>query len=819
MQKKYLISPFIFLLFCIQADGSRLTGRITDEKQIPIPFVNIYITGTSIGTTANIDGDYFLDLKSGVYDISIRMIGFKLEHRKVIIGETDVKLDIQMVPESFNLREVTVKANAEDPAYRIIREAQKKRKYYKENVNDFSSNAYVKSTQRLLSYPKRFMGSEVDLSEFVDTVSGIFYLSESVSNLFYKKPEKYKEKMISSKVSGSARTYSFNQASDVLIDLYDNLVKIGELTPRGIVSPISSNAMFFYTYRLESTYIENGLHINKISVIPKRASDPVFTGTVYITDDSWRIYSADLFITGSQQMEFIDTFRIRQNFILLEKDLWLPFSHQLSYSFNVFGFRGNGIVTGIFSDYDLKPDFAKSFFGNELLSIDASANKKDSSYWSDVRPAPLTLDEQSDYKRKDSTRVIRESKPYRDSVDRKNNKFTGGALISGYSHENSFANTTWTISSPLQQIFFNTVEGWNARMYYSYKKEFGEDDRREYTIKPSLRYGFSNGHLNGGLEADYLYNTHKLARVNLEAGKAVMQFNDKEPISDMTNSIYSLWAEKNFMKLYEKKFISIGHKSELLNGLGLGVKMEYADRHSLVNSTSIKFVNDPSRKYLSNDPYYLSSDSLRFKEHKAFILDATLVIRLNQQYISRPEGKYNVGSKYPSLRLNYRKGMQALGSAVDFDFYKLSISDNVNLGLIGKLAFQLSYGDFINTRKLYPQDFRHFNGNKTIFSQFRLDDFRNLEYYQFSTTHSYFEGHAEYNLGGFILNKIPLLRKLKLQEVVTVHLLDTKEFNRFVEVTAGVEKLKLFRFEVVSSFANGRRGAIGFVFGIKRIIG
>jgi hypothetical protein len=286
------------------------------------------------------------------------------------VGAQPVQLDIHLSTESVSLKEVTIHGNAEDPAYEIIRNAQEKRKYYRDQVSLYSTNAYVKSTQRLLNYPKRLLGQDVNIGDQVDTVTNIFYLSESVSELSYKAPGHYKEKMISSKVSGEPRTYSFNQATDVLISFYDNLVSISGLTPRGLVSPIAGNSIFFYKFRLEGTFTDNGVTVNKISVIPRRTSDPVFSGTIYITDQTWRIYSVDLMITKAQQMELIDTFHVQQNFIKVSEEVWMPFSHQLDYSFNVFGFKGDGVVLGVFSDYNLHPFVGKRFFTAEVLSVD-----------------------------------------------------------------------------------------------------------------------------------------------------------------------------------------------------------------------------------------------------------------------------------------------------------------------------------------------------------------------------------------------------------------------------------------------------------------
>ena len=314
----YFIRLILVSLLCIsfcESNAAKLTGLITDENNQPLPFVIVYISGTSVGTTANPDGYYTLELQNGSYDISFRLIGYSLLTKKVEINNQAVELNVKMLNESIKLKEVNISANTEDPAYAIIRAAQAKRIFYLEQVKLYKTHAYVKSTQRLSEHPKKVLGQKVDIGDEVDSLTGIFYLSESVSELYFKEPKNFKEIMISSKVSGSPKTYSFNQSTDVLLSFYESLVNIEGLTPRGIVSPIAGNSIFYYKFRHEGTFSENGVLINKISVIPKRRYDPVFTGTIYIAEDTWRLYSVDLQITREQQMEFVDTFRIRQNFL------------------------------------------------------------------------------------------------------------------------------------------------------------------------------------------------------------------------------------------------------------------------------------------------------------------------------------------------------------------------------------------------------------------------------------------------------------------------------------------------------------------------
>lgn len=823
--KNYLKLFFCILLISgihinVDATSLKLSGIVTEENGASIPFANVYIEGTSKGTTTNIEGKYTLELEPGTYIIVYRFIGFKQKKEQITIANSPVVKDLILSPEAYQLNEVKIVAGAEDPAYAIIRQAQKKRKDYANEVEEYKSNVYIKSTQKLLSYPKKIFGQKVEIDEFVDTVTNIFYLSESVSELSFKLKDHTKEEMISSTVSGQPKAYSFNKASDLLVSFYENLIQIGGLTPRGIVSPISASALFYYDYRLEGTFVENGYTVNKIKVIPKRKSDPVFTGDIFILDDSWRFHSIDLQITTAQQIQVIDTFRIKQSFVPVEKEQWMLFNTQYAYHFSIFGFVGNGIVLGIFSQYQLHPDFPKGYFSGEVLKVKKESNTKDSLYWESYRPVPLTNDEKVDYQRKDSTRVIYESREYLDSMDSKYNKFKLSNIITGYTHSNSFKHTQYSTSSFLENIQFNSVEGWNTVLTLDYSKLWEEPTDHSLKISPSLRYGFSNEHWNGKVEASYSYNDERHSILKLEGGTDVVQFNANNPINPFVNSMYSLLARKNYMKIYEKQYLRLGHESEIFNGVRFGIAGEYADRIPLRNTTSYAIASTGDRIYTSNVPNFpYFFDGFEFPRNQSLSIEGELRIRFKQQYISRPEGKYILGSKYPELKISYKKGIKTGITDTDYDLIRASVKDDIKVGLLGDLTYVIAAGKFLRFDALYFMDSHHFNGNQTWFSAFRTEDFLNLDYYRYSTTMPYLEGHVRHNFGGFLLNKIPLIRKLKLNEVAAVHYLYTDPLNHYTEVSLGIEKLNFIRLEVYTSFAENKRGPIGILFGIRRSIG
>ena len=90
--------------------------------------------------------------------------------------------------------------------------------------------------------------------------------------------------------------------------------------------------MFSYKYKLVGMFFEDGQRINSIQEIPKRKHDPVFSGIINIMEDSWRIHSLQLVLTKDAQIDFVDTLRINQLFVPIDKDIWFQFSNKFTFT-------------------------------------------------------------------------------------------------------------------------------------------------------------------------------------------------------------------------------------------------------------------------------------------------------------------------------------------------------------------------------------------------------------------------------------------------------------------------------------------------------
>lgn len=817
MKKNLVIILCCLFLNDFLAQTYIVSGKITDDKKQGLPFSSVLVKGTTIGTNTNVDGEYTLKLASGEYDLIYQYVGYKKKVEHVSVTQNLTK-NIVLNPESYELKEVVVK-DGEDPAYAVIRHAIKKRKYYLNEVDAFTCKAYIKGLQRLKDFPKKMAkllnNISVNDNKIDSTLLGVVYLSESETKYHFRKPADEKEIMYSSKVSGDNKAFSFNQVSDMKFNLYENLITLDGLSDRPFISPISENALFSYRYKLLGTTFEDGKMINKIEITPKRKTDPCFRGIIYIQENTWRVHSADVFLTKDAKIDFVDTLYIKQLNAPVNDTTWMPTSLNLTFNFKIIGFVGDGYFNAIFSEYDLHPVFPKKFFKNEVLKVEEGANKKDTSYWTESRPVPLTNEEANDYRKKDSIANIKNSSHYKDSVDKKGNKFTFSDLITGYSYNKSakqfHLNTSGLLTSGLQ---YNTVEGANASIKFSINKQY--DDRRSHNILADTRYGFSNYLWGSNISWNYVHKPEKFETYTVKLGTGTTQFNNTGPINPTINTSYTLFNNDNFMKLYKKTYASFSYRRELINGLIANFNTEYAERSSLKNTADYLWIDNPNKLFTSNDPLKPHTDDSSFAINNSFIVEIGASIRFKQKYYSRPHEKVIIGSKFPILNIAYTKAIAGLNTKADYDLVRMSIDDNIKLGLIGTFVYKLKAGYFITHKYMEFMDYKHFNGNQTILANNDyLNSFKLLPYYTYSTKDWYAEAHGEHHFNGFIFNKIPLLKKTRMQEVVGGHVLFNDKADQYYEINFGIEHiLQIIRLDYVLGYGPQNNFNQGFVIGL-----
>lgn len=795
---------FLITLSSAFAQQAAISGKITGENNKAIPFASVYIKNTTKGTSANSEGEYILQLKPGNYEVQYKAVGYARQSQKVNLTASQV-VNVILKTETYQLNDVVVKAGGEDPAYAIIRKAIKKRKAHLNEVNAFTAEVYIKGLQKLLSAPKKFMGFDVQKAARENGLDsnrrGIVYLSESESKYSFTRPNNVHEEMISSKVSGSNQAFSFNRASDISVNFYENIQTWGGISNRPVISPIADNALFYYNYKYIGFSTENGETIDKIQVIPKRGYDACFQGYIYILEDSWRIYSLDFYITKKQNINFVDTLKINEQFFPVSAKAWMPSSVKFEFTGGLLGFKIGGYFISIYKDYDLNPTFTKDEF-KEVLKITKNVNKKDSLFWENERPVPLTQEEKTDYTKKEILAKKRESKPYLDSLDKSDNKFKPTSLLlNSYHHRNRYEHEYFNFDPILTSIRFNTVEGFAIKYNASYSKMIDSAENRYLYIAAKAGYGFSDHIVTGGLSGSVPLKSFTLG---FNAGSDVVDLNNTNPIAPIVNSLHSLLRRENYEKLYQKQSLAVTIYKRISGGWQANAGVEWADRKWLPNATSYSFTNRANRQYTSNNPYIPSEDVPLFPENQSFKLTLRTTYDFSDKYETYPTGRRYLPSPYPTIGLSYVKGISGvLGSDVDYDLLSADISKtNINTGVLGYTSFYISAGKFLNNNSLFYPDYKQFSGNQAVVYRGGIDHFLLLDYYTFSTYTEFLEGHVEQNFSGFILNKIPLIRKLKLQEIVDINYLSTPTLKNYTELGVGVQYLG-FRLMYGRSYNSG----------------
>jgi hypothetical protein len=815
--KNYL--PLIILLFLSQfvsAQQYTISGKITGNNE-SLPFASVYLKGTTKGVNSNDEGNYLIKLDKGYYTLVVQHIGFSKQEFEIELDNNKI-LNVNLKPDGISLNEIVVKAG-EDPAYPIIRKAIKKRKKYSGQVTEYSCQSYIKGLQRLINIPEKFKklikitsGQKLD-----STLYGVVYLSESESNYYFKAPNKEKEIMFSSRVSGESKSFSFNNLSQMKFNFYENLISIKGLSDRPFISPLNGSAFLYYKFKLLGTINEDGKTFNKIEVKPKRQTDPCFTGIIYIQENSWRITGIDLKLFKSNKIKFVDTLAIKQLYApVLGDSIWMPVNYNFGFYFKFFGISGDGYFNAVVKNYNLKPELNDKFFNNEIILVEDGANKKDSNYWNNNRPAPLTLEENKDYRKKDSSEKVKNTDRYKDSIDKKRNKLNISNLLLGYNYKKTKKSLTVNIPGILTNgIQYNTVEGLNLSYNFSVNKEY--ENLKAHRFNGKLRYGTSNYLWGGEVGYNYFFNPKKFSRIGIKVKSIAEQYNQADPISPLANSIYSLLKNENYMKVFKESGIESSYFSELSNGLFLTSNIKYVKRDPLKNTSDILLIDDKSKLFSSNDPRNeLTHDSM-FKSNNALTAEIVFSIRFKQKYVSTPNQKIITGSKYPRLSLGYKKAIPILNATANYDLASAMIYDDLNLGLLGRLGFRLKGGMFLNTKKLLFMDFKYFLGNQTLFNtNDYLSSFRLLPYYTYSADKWFVESHAEHHFNGFIVNKIPLVKKLPIQEVAGFHLLMSNKLEQYYEINFGIENIfNAIRLDYVLGYGINKKISSGFTIGIN----
>ncbi len=842
--------------------GQEIRGRITNEKNEPIAFATIYVPALHKGTTANMEGEYHLLLSSGDHDLVFQYLGYVTQNVKVNLNSAIVHLDIRLANQTYNLAEVIVTASGEDPAYYIMRKAISLSGYYLKQVSEYTARTYLKGTGVALKIPallrKQLRNEGIE--------PGKYFVTETISDIHYREGEPLQTNVLSTRSSGMDNQTDPMQF--VTLSLYQDI--------SGIISPLSRNAFQVYRFKLDGTFVEDGYTINKISVIPRRKGQDLYKGTIFIREGSWNIHSVDLKVEQKmidirirqvyQQINPLVWMPVSHDFDILFEALGASVSYRYLVSVNDYKVVLNQTVDHSFyakmlaeeqlempevqpisshvttpvattdsrkkkiealmAEPELSNKDAREL--NKLIRMEANANKEKPSlevkprnteiadsarlrpvdYWKQHRPVPLTKEELASFDEKDTDSV---------SVDttKRKAKWVNELMFGSTQRKLS---ERWKLKhnglAGISSFSFNTVDGLRITKTAAFEYDGPEGDQLK--LSAAADYAFSRAWFGGVVGVDYLYKPFSRSSIGLSAGRTTSDFNESDGIQPLFNSVTTLMARQNFMKIYEKDFLKLVHEMDVVNGLVLKLSAEFADRKQLENNTDFYFASLFGDRYTANFPGITSSRPMLTADHKAFIFAGSLSFTARHYYRLEGKRKKMLYSFYPTLVLNWRQGISGIGgSEAVFQHLEAGIKQGFTIRLAGRFDYEVKAGTFLNRSKPYFADYKHFNNDPLWIGAAGGNAFYGLDFYQRSTVNPYVAGNIQYNHSRILIKRLPFLANSLVRERLFMGYIATRDEMPYLEAGYGVSQLfLLFNLDVVTSISGGRHHYTGFRIGV-----
>jgi len=321
---------FFSSLFTITTYSQGIKGRLTDIRNIPVPFAAVYDETTYVGTTSNAEGYYDLKLEPGKHSIVYKALGYYMARKQITTSDQYVLLDIQLNEQAVQLKEVIVTPGKEDPAYAIMRKVIGLAPYHLNQVKEYTADVYLRGTIHIIKIPK-IIAKHTEINGKKNAIkNGDVFLQESINQIHFQAPDKYDQKVLSYHSTFPGNNNDVNPMEIISSSFYQP--EIDEF-----ISPLAPNAFSFYTYRYEGFFDEGRNTIFKIKVTPKRNSQQLMKGYLYIVDKLWCLHSAD----ASVHMFFGDL-SYKTIYSPVKNKAWLPISYQ---------FYVDAAIMGIKADY------------------------------------------------------------------------------------------------------------------------------------------------------------------------------------------------------------------------------------------------------------------------------------------------------------------------------------------------------------------------------------------------------------------------------------------------------------------------------------
>ncbi|WP_124397075.1 DUF5686 and carboxypeptidase-like regulatory domain-containing protein [Thermaurantimonas aggregans] len=407
-------SKILFVLLCklfiYSAFSQSFSGILIDAQTGErLPFGNIVVKNSKRGTSSDIEGRFQLVLLPTDSVLIFSYAGYEKLELNIRKASCTVNCTIALKPTSLLIAEVKVYPG-ENPALRIISQVRNnKDRNDPEGLDSYYYKAYNKLVIAFDTNDLKVIRDSIN-PEKIDSFAlraiefsnrQYLFLSESVSERRYLKPNKVNETVLASRISGIKNPlFSILATQLQSFSFYRDEFELFNIT---LDNPISKKAENQYFYLIEDTLYDrpDADTVFVISFRPRPGHEhKSMKGLLYIATPDYAI--ANVIASPAKQQNF--SVSIQQ---LYEKTTGRWFPMQLNSDFKILNVAINGLslygsMRSYHRDIYLSPGLRLKDFRSVDIKINPDAGEKDSVYWSQFRAHDLTPMEARTYEFNDS---------------------------------------------------------------------------------------------------------------------------------------------------------------------------------------------------------------------------------------------------------------------------------------------------------------------------------------------------------------------------------------------------------------------------------
>ncbi len=783
----FLISGCLALTGYGQATYT-LRGRVTDAQTGEgVPFAAVSIKGSSSGINTDFEGNYRLQYAPPADSVFVSYVGYARRAKAIVPNQVDQEIDFQIQAEAFQLQEVVVRSG-ENPAWAILRKIVSQRKVNnpeKYKAWQYESYNKIQIDVNKLSEKFRSRKSVQKMTDIVDqydqlkgedgqTIIPVF-ISESVSDVYFRNdPRKKKEVIRKTKVSGvglggDSFVSQLIGSSFQQYNFYNNWLRILE---KDFISPVSDSWKLYYDYYLADSIANGTGYDYRIEFEPKRKQDLAFVGSLWVDGASFALTQIDVAISEATNINYIEGLRIQQSYEQVGDSLaWMPAKTRVLIDAEELNKQSAGLLLKFYSANSAyvinQPKNAKFYDTGIELSDDYMEYPPD--FWESKRPENLSAGEKLSFQVIDSISTIPVIKTYTEVLN---------VFVNGYKNIDR-----WNVDfGPYLYMYaFNDVEGHRFRIGIKTDEDFS----KKWIFKGYGAYGLKDKAFKYALGADHIFTRKPwtMAGVHYQYDLERMGVT-RETIG--SSSIFGAFSRYgNFRRPYLQGDLYAYFRREVAKGLTHQVTIRNRTFDPLFN-----FV------YRTHPEQGDSSPLGRF--YRTTELDFESRLARRETFLMNNNERISMGNENaPVVTVRYTIGLKGMLGG-DFHYHKLrlNVKQSFRTGFLGRTFYDLTLG-YIPSTLPYPLLYTPL-GNESWF--YVENAFNLMNYFEFISDR-YATLRVEHDDSGFILNRIPAVRRLKLRLLATgrVYYGDLSTANQELTPMTDNQGNTVERFKVLGS--------------------